>query len=206
MRLGAARRRLRALVLGHRRLLAAGLTAVAVAAGLHAVSTPPPASVEVVVAAADLPAGHVVAPDDLTSVAQLPGAVPEDVVADPVGAVLAGPVSAGEPLTRARLVGPGLASPGLAAVPVRLPDAGTAALLDVGDTVDLLATGSGSGAGGDSRVVATDVTVLALPADSGSGPAGVAGGRVVVLGVPDELVTPVVDAAARTFLSYAWAG
>ena len=46
-RAAAARRTLRRRVLAHRRLLAALLTAVAVAAGLHAASAEPPASISV---------------------------------------------------------------------------------------------------------------------------------------------------------------
>ena len=55
--------------------------------------------------------------------------------------MLAGPVRAGEPLTDVRLVGASLAAayPGAVAVPVRLPDAGMAALLRVGDRIDLVA-------------------------------------------------------------------
>ncbi|MCM0621444.1 SAF domain-containing protein [Nocardioides bruguierae] len=224
-RLAAARRRVRSAVLARRRLLAALLAAAAVGLGLRAVSAPPPASETVTVAAHDLPAGATLTPDDLTTVEQVPGTAPPGALPAPEGEVLAGPVGAGEAITSARLVGAGLASEaGTTAVPVRLPDAGTAALLDVGDRIDLLASASGgvgSGVGGGagtadasalSTVVAADVTVLALPTGDGatgmsaSGPAGATGGRVVVLGVPETQVTHVVDAAARAFLSYAWSG
>ncbi|MCL8026844.1 SAF domain-containing protein [Nocardioides bruguierae] len=220
-RLAAARRRVRSAVLARRRLLAALLAAAAVGLGLRAVSAPPPASETVTVAAHDLPAGATLTPDDLTTVEQVPGTAPPGALAAPEGEVLAGPVGAGEAITSARLVGAGLASEaGTTAVPVRLPDAGTAALLDVGDRIDLLASASGGVGGGTatadasalSTVVAADVTVLALPTGDGatgmsaSGPAGATGGRVVVLGVPETQVTHVVDAAARAFLSYAWSG
>ena len=56
-RLARLLRPVRRAVLRRRRLLAALLTAVAVASGVHAVAAPPPARVGVLVAARDLPAG-----------------------------------------------------------------------------------------------------------------------------------------------------
>ncbi|HEY0951335.1 MAG TPA: hypothetical protein VGD85_14130, partial [Nocardioides sp.] len=61
-RLAPFLRAVRRAVLARRRPLAALLTAGAVAAGLHAAAEPPPATVEVAVAARDLPAGTVLAP------------------------------------------------------------------------------------------------------------------------------------------------
>ena len=72
--LGSFRRR----VLRRRRLLAAVLTAVAVAAGLTATARPPAPTVTVVVAARDLPAGQVLSADDLARVAFAPVSVPAD--------------------------------------------------------------------------------------------------------------------------------
>src|SRR5690349_6837789 len=128
-------------VLARRRLLAALLTAVAVAAGLHAATAPPPAEVAVTVAARDLPSGAVLTDADLRTVGFAPGSVPSGAVAEAGGRTLAAPLRAGEPVTDVRLVGPALTEgyPGLAAVPVRLPDAGVAALLTVGDRIDLVA-------------------------------------------------------------------
>ena len=87
--------------------------------------------------------------------------------------MLAAPIGRGEVVTDVRLVGPGLAlaQPGETIVPVRLPDAGMAALLRAGDEVDLLATDPGTG---EAALVARDVTVLA----DADGRAGRARGRV----------------------------
>lgn len=209
-RLALARRRLRRAVLGRRRLLAAVCAALAVVAGVRAVSAPPPETVAVTVAARDLPAGAVLEPADLTRVRLPPEALPADLLADPTGRTLAGPVSRGEPLTGVRVVGAALAREALAgtdrvALPVRLPDAGAVGLLRVGDRVDLVATDP---QGGTSELVALGVPVLALPgADTSGGAAGPAGptaGRLVVLGVAADELPRVSSAAAATFLTYAW--
>ena len=192
-------------VLARRRLLAALLTAVAVAAGLHAVTAAPPARVPVLVAAHDLPSGSVLGSRDVRRARFSPGTVPAGAVDDPVGRVLAAPLREGEPVTDVRLVGPSLTDgyPGLAAVPVRLPDAGMAGLLTVGDRVDLVsADPQGSGA----TVVASDVPVLALPADDGEVGGTGLGGRLVVIGADPSAVARIADASARTFLSVAFGG
>jgi Flp pilus assembly protein CpaB len=202
-RLTRPARAVRRAVLARRRLLAAVLAAVAVAAALQATARPAPATVAVTVAARDLPVGAVVAPEDLATAAWTPDSAPAD-LPDPVGRVLAAPVRAGEPVTDVRLVGPGLTEgrPDLAAVPVRLPDAGMAALLEVGDEIDLLAADPRSG-GAD--VVAAGVPVLALPVDDDAAVGGNGlTGRLVVVGAATTEVTAVADAATRSFLTFAW--
>lgn len=194
-------RSVRRAVLRRRRLLAAVLTAVAVASGVHAATAPPPARVRVPVAARDLPAGTVLEAEDLTEAGFAPGSVPAGVTRSAPGRTLAAPLRRGEPVTDVRLVGPALADgyPDLVAVPVRLPDAGMAALLRVGDRIDLVgADPQGSGA----SVVAAGVPVLAVPAPepAGSGPEG----RLVVIGAPPEDVPEVADAAVRYFLTFAF--
>ncbi|SDO39485.1 Flp pilus assembly protein CpaB [Klenkia soli] len=126
----------------------------------------------VVVAAADLPAGALLAEADLTTAELPPAVVPDGSAADPgllVGGVLASPLRRGEPVTDARLVGPGLWSQvpvGQVAAPVRLADLAVAALLRSGDRVDVLATADGTG----TEVVAADALVLAVPsAETGAG-------------------------------------
>ena len=174
--------------------------------GLQAATEPPPPGVAVQVAAHDLPGGAAIGADDLTTVDFAPGSVPDDLAPAPVGEVLASPLTRGEPVSRARLVGAGLgehAGPGVVALPVRLPDPEAAALLAVGDRIDLVATDPAEGGSG---VVALGVTVLALPQPSAA-PGSVAtglGGRVVVLGVDPATVPTLSEAAARSFLSYAW--
>lgn len=204
-RLAALLRSVRRAVLARRRLLAALLTAVAVAAGLQAATAPPPAEVPVLVAIRDLPSGTVLGADDLRTTGFAPGSVPSGAVEVAAGRTLAAPLRAGEPVTDVRLVGPALTEgyPGLAAVPVRLPDAGVADLLTVGDRVDLVATDP---QGGSASVVASDAPVLALPADDGGAGTTGLGGRVVVLGVPPSGVPLVAEASARTFLSVAFGG
>ena len=117
-----------------------------------------------------------------------PGSAPEAVADDPVGQVLAAPLRSGEPVTDVRLVGPELTAgqPGLVAVPVRLPDPGMVALLDVGDRIDLLATDPQEGG---ASVVATDVPVLAIPAADDRTSASGLPGRLVVVGAEAAQVT-----------------
>ena len=97
------------------------------------------------VAARDLPAGQVLGAADLVAVGFAPGSAPAGAVdvETTTGRTLAAPLRAGEPVTDVRLVGPGLTDgyPGLAAVPVRLPDAGMADLLQAGDRIDLVVGG-----------------------------------------------------------------
>ena len=204
-RLAALLRPVRRAVLARRRLLAAALAAVAVATGLHAATAPPPATMRVLVAARDLPSGAVLAAADLRTVGFAPGSVPSGAVADPAGRTLAAPLRAGEPVTDVRLVGPALTDgyPGLAAVPVRLPDAAMADLLTVGDRVDLV---SADPQGGAATLVASDVPVLALP--PGEGEVGATGlsGRLVVVGAPPGDVPRIADASVRTFLTVAFGG
>jgi Flp pilus assembly protein CpaB len=140
-----ALRSLRRAVSLHRRLLAAGLTAAAVATALGVVAPPPPATEAVVVAARDLPGGGVLRAQDLSVRRFSPGSAPAGSAAAParlLGRVLAAPVRAGEPVTDVRMVGPGLVrgyGPGLVAAPVRIADADSVALVRVGDRVDVLA-------------------------------------------------------------------
>ncbi len=205
-RLLAPVRTIRRAVLARRRLLAALLTAVAVATGVHAAATPPPATVEVVVAAHDLPAGVVLTSEDLRRAGFAPDSAPAgatDDLGDTVGRTLAAPLRVGEPVTDVRLVGPSLTDgyPGLSAVPVRLPDAGMADLLRVGDVVDLI---SADPQGGAATVVAADVPVLAVPATTPEVGASGLPGRLVVVGAPPGEVPRIADASARTFLTVAF--
>ena len=107
-----------------------------------------------------------------------PDVVPRGVVPDArplVGRVLAGAVRAGEPLTDARLVGPGLTAllpPDLVAAPVRLADLAVAALVRTGDRVDVLAALPDAAR---AEVVAGGALVLAAPRARVGGPRS--GGR-----------------------------
>jgi Flp pilus assembly protein CpaB len=150
----------------HRVLLASGLAAAAVASGLSAVVPAPAATVPVLTAAHDLAAGAALGPDDVV-VAALPRAlVPAGALSDvalAAGRLLAGPVRQGEPLTDVRLLGAGLLPPGPeVAVPVRLAEPATGALVQAGDVVDVLSAAPEGGPA--AQVVATRLTVLAVPA------------------------------------------
>jgi pilus assembly protein CpaB len=149
--------------------------------------------VPVVVAAADVTAGSTLGPGDL-AVRRWPAElVPGGALPDPAGAegrVLVGAARAGEPITDTRLAGPtaALGAPaGAAAVPVRLADAGAAALLVPGSTVDVVTVG---GESGEPLVLATAAAVLAvLPPDSPSS------GRLVLVAMPSEVAARVAAAS-----------
>lgn len=213
--LDALRRRLRAFlrplrrrVLARRRLLAAACVGVAVLAGLRATSAPPAPTVAVPVLARDVPAGTVLTSADVRTADFAPASVPDGVVEDPTGQMVVAAAGRGEPVTVTRLLGPGLVDglgndgSGLVAMPVRFPDAAMAALLRVGDTIDVLAVDPQGGAPG---LVGNGVRVLALPRPpaSGTGTDGLPG-RLVVLAVPGAEVTDVADASVRLFLTYAY--
>lgn len=129
------------------------------------------ASVPVVVAARDLAAGTTLTRAHLRTTGLPSGAVPAGAARDlpsAVGRVVAGPVRRGEPLTDARLLGPGLTA-GLdateaTAVPVRLADPESGALVRPGDRVDVLGTAvePDGGSRGDAVTFATSVRVLAV--------------------------------------------
>jgi pilus assembly protein CpaB len=166
---------------GLRRLLSAGLAALATAVALTRLAPAPPQLVPVAVAARDIAAGHRLGPGDLVLAGWRPGTAPPDRIRSPdaaVGRVTSGPVPRGSPVTGAALLGPGVLAgqpPDLLAVAVPLTDAGLAPSLRRGDRVDVLATTSHS-----SSPVVTAAVVLAdatgtVSADSpyaGAGPAG----------------------------------
>ncbi|MDO9495586.1 MAG: SAF domain-containing protein, partial [Nocardioides sp.] len=142
--------------------------------------------------------------DDLVPADFAPGSVPDDLAADAVGRTLAAPLRRGEPVTAVRLVGPLLTdgSPGLVATPVRLPDGGMVALLEVGDRIDLVAADPQTGG---AEVVAVDLPVLALPRDDASAASGLPG-RLVVVGASSDEVGDLAAAAVRAFVTFTWSG
>ncbi|HWI43641.1 MAG TPA: SAF domain-containing protein [Nocardioides sp.] len=196
--LASVRRR----VLRRRRPLAVALAGVAVAASLHTLAPPAPRTAGLLVAARDLPAGHTLAADDLAEVAVPPGVVPDGAAGDAVGRLLAAPLRRGEAVTDVRLVGAALTSadPGTVALPVRLSDAGQAALLEPGDRIDLLATDPRADT---TTELATGVSVLAVPAKTEAAD-GALPGRLVVLGVASGDVHRVTAAAVAAFVTFTW--
>jgi len=161
------------------------------------------ATAKVVVAARDLAAGTELAAADLRIVSMPVGIVPAGSVsraAGLIGRMAAGAIRRGEALTDARVVGPGLTAglgPGESvAVPVRIADPDAAALVRVGDRVDVLGTpvapdGSQATAG-QTVTVASAVRVLAVlrsrdPAD----------GVVLVVATGEAAARTLAGAAAR---------
>lgn len=214
----------------YRRVFAALAAAIAVYFGLLALSPPPAPTVAVVAAGRDLPGGAVPAAADLRVVRLPPDAVPSGAVkpgSDLVSRVLAAPVRAGEPLTDARFLAPGLVrrlgpgqvrgspdgtgggpgtelSSGSVAYPVRIDDAEIVALLRVGDRIDILAASSSESPTADR--VATAVPVLALPApgrSTGSVTGSTGSGALVVIAAPLRTVTQIAQAAVNSRLSVA---
>lgn len=194
------------------RRAAAGLLVV-LALGLLAAPSVAPAGTPVLVAARDLAPGVALGPADV-AVRLLPGElVPAGAFAEPgavAGRQVVGGVRAGEALTDVRLLGPVAAVaaagvPDAAGVPVRLADAGVAALLTPGTRVDLVAAGAedagAAGAAGavpadpaDPALLAPGAVVLAvLPAPertAGSAP-------VVVVALPSALAARVATVSLR---------
>ena len=196
-------------VLLRRRLLAASCLGLGLWLALRAIVGPPPPTTAVLVAAHDLPAGVLLTDSDLTTRAFAKGTEPAGLVGagTAAGRTLAAPLTAGEPVTDVRLVAPSLLEgyPGLVALPLRIPDSDTVALLRVGDRIDLLATDPG---GAGTTTVAHDVPVLALPEPSDDssplGPNSAVSGRLVVVGTTSDLSESVADASVRRFLTVIW--
>ncbi len=158
------------------------LLALAAATGTEA----EPARVPVTVAARDVASGVMLTADDLTVVhwgVALDSPSPDQAA----GAITRGPVAAGEPITRSRLVpGGAVTTPeGTLVVPLTLADDRVAALLNSGDRVDVLVTPD-SLHEGEPRTVASDVEVLGVPAAEAGAFAGPQSGAVVLLAVPED--------------------
>ena len=170
----------------YRRVLAALCAGIAVAAAVHQLAPPPPATDAVLVAARDLPAGRVLQAADLVTADWPAGSRPDGALASPAGRVLAAPLRRGEPITDTRVTGPGLLAgqpPGTVAVTVRLTDPAATVLLAPGRRIDLLAgavdargaaAGSAPGTSPGTRatsddVLASDVLVLAVPTATADG-------------------------------------
>jgi Flp pilus assembly protein CpaB len=189
---GAMARRVAGLVehLGWRRMLlvrqvAAG--SLVLAAVVLAVRAPGGGDgVPVVVAARELPSGSTLHAADVTPRRYPPELVPPAAlrtVGEVEGQVLAGAAGPGEPLTPARLAGPELAARATggrdaASVPIRLADAGVAALLRPGRIVDVVTVGQRTD---QPTVLASAAVVLTvLPPESTSAGRG----RLVLVAVP----------------------
>ncbi len=170
-------RRARLFLARHRRSL--GIAAVLLASWLtiRSAAPSPAPTVLVSLAARDLPAGHRLATDDLRPGPWPARAAPQGRLRAAAGQVLAAPVRAGEPLTDARVIGPGpLAgqAPGTVAVPVRLGDLAAGLLVRAGDHVDILssATAGWSSTAGlaDGTSIDSSTYATADPTAAATGP------------------------------------
>lgn len=205
------------LVMRRRRLVAALLLCAAAAIAVEQLTPASLPTTTVLVAARDLPAGHVLGPADLGPAAVSPAMVPdgslmpENAVPPEAGTTalwtgrqLSGPVRRGEVLTDASLLGNELlvgAPPGSQAVPVRLSDPSTLTLLRQGQLVTVvLSSSAGLDGPVTNEVLASNVPVLWTPhaAQNGGGllPAQESEGTVVVAASPEQAV-PLAGAINR---------
>jgi Flp pilus assembly protein CpaB len=181
-------------------LVAAVLLAASALAFAEHVRPDPPASTAVVVAARDLESGALIHRDDVRLVSMPDDVVPSaaaTAVADVAGETVAAPMRAGEPLTDRRVVGASLVSgypAGSVAAPIRVTDAEAAALLTVGDRVDVY---SAPAVGDEARLVVADAPVVAVPRN-GPDPGG---GALIVLAVDDGAAASLAGTASHGVLS-----
>ncbi len=186
----------------YRRPLTALLAAAGVLALVHVIAPPPPPTTTVLVARHDLAGGSVLSPSDLRVVSLPSAALPSAALTSSdstVGRTLAGPVGAGELITRTRLVGPGLAAGfgvGRVSVPVRVADAGAVDLLRVGDRVDLYAA---TDRGDEAPTVVRDAPVIAIPAADST--LSSADGALIVLAVSSADAGRLAQAMGRYALT-----
>ncbi|MFT4293886.1 MAG: SAF domain-containing protein [Micropruina sp.] len=200
----ALQSRVRRLLRRHRRLFAAVLAALAVWTALGVLRPPDPPSVSVLVAERALVGGRTVAAGDV-AVRRLPAsALPTDYLNDPdqaLGRPLTVSIPAGTVLLPTSVVTKNaLAAPGLAILPVTLTPT-AAALVEVGDRIDLLA----SDAGGDPALVASAarvVAVLASGSDSSPLSPRQSAGPVVLVELRPDALAKVSGAAARGPLGF----
>lgn len=170
---------------------------------------PPPAT-QVVVAARDLPTGHLLGEDDVKLVNWPGDAAPAgyaQTIGEVVGRGVVAPVMTNEPLLEARLAdrsgGGGLPiviPEGMRATSVRVDDViGVAGFVTVGTRVDVLLTvDEPSGVGSITKVVLQNVQVLATGQQASRDPQGnpVSATVLTVLVTPED-AEKLVQAAAR---------
>jgi len=172
-----------------RRLVAAGLAALAVLCGLNALRPTPVPTKQIWVAAHDLSGGLPLATADLRVAAVPLADVPRHalpVTESITGRLVGAPMRSGEPLTDVRLLSPelvtALGTPNAVAVPVRVADGPAAlALVHTGDRIDVLAVSDPEAAATDhSSVVVHDVRVLAIAPEDPTGSSDQGGGLLIV--------------------------
>jgi len=154
-----------------RRLIIAALIALCAAIAVASLgSTGRMTPVELLVASADLPAGHTLTDGDIEIVTVPSGTIPDDLVpGETDGRRLAVAVRQGGPVTESMLIGPGLidsAPAGTVVLPIHLvtPEE----LIPVGSTVDLWTTDES----GTAYQTASAATVMAFSTSTDSGTFG----------------------------------
>jgi Flp pilus assembly protein CpaB len=163
-------RTLRLFLARHRRLLGVCLTLLGLGITIRAAAPPAPPTVAVLVAARDLPAGRTLTSADLQSASWPVSQAPGGRLIAATGRKLASPIRTGEPVTDARVVGPGLLAgqaPGTVAVPVRLGDPAAGALVQAGDRVDVLASASSSWSASSGQFSEPDLADGTAPEGNG---------------------------------------
>jgi len=197
---------LRRAVSWHRRKLAVVAAMAAVLTGINAALPPGPSTVEVVRTTSRLEGGAAVSRDDVALVALPVEAVPEDAAThleEVLGKTLTAPVPQGQVLTGLSTLAAGRgASAGRVLAPLHLADADLAALLEVGDTVDVIAADTEARA---AAVVARGVRVAALPRapETGGigGSASSSDGALVLVEVDSRTATVLAQSAVTSTLS-----
>jgi pilus assembly protein CpaB len=181
-----------------RRIIAATLVLLAAALALRPGGEPGGPTEPLLVAARDLAPGTSLTVADVREI-QAPAALRPPTAlhtGDQVaGRILAGPATAGEPITEARLVGPentrlSTDGPHSVAVPVRLADPVVADLLSPGARVDVVTLDP---RGATDAPLASDVTVVTVRPDDAPGPASARQGRLVVIAMPRDTATRVAS-------------
>lgn len=172
---GRPHNRWRGWLVRNRRLAAALLLCIAAGLAVQQLTPEPAASVPVVAAVRDLPAGQVLAADDVRVVAAPAVLVPDGSFRNESGLLgqqLAVAVRRGQLMTDTHLLGPGLLAgslPGSAAVPLRMADASSVRLLSPGQLVNIIVTrGNGLDEPAESQVLAAAVPVLWTSGDGGA--------------------------------------
>lgn len=178
----------------HRRRLAAVAAAIAVGATIMAVRPAPTATVEVWVAATDLPSGLTLTDQHLRRAEWPPDTVPSQTVTDPaelIGRTVAAPITAGSALTEVSVVSSRITADGGVLVPVTVSDSTVLAILQVGDRIDLLVNGPEG-----PMLLASQARVAALPHEGSS-----SGGMFAGSGTGTPLLVEVAESEAHQVAS-----
>ena len=151
----------------------------------------------------DLPAGHLLQPEDVRAREVPTDLLPEgtlDIDDLPVGRPVAAPLRAGQLLTDLSVVSPTALQahpPGTVLATVRITDPAATETVAVGDRVSVI--GADLRSVGAATVVARAVPVVALPGEESDG--GLGHGRPVVLAVDGATALALADAAVGSALS-----